>query len=173
MASKTLGRPSSLNDEVQKKIVDALKDGNYADISARAAGIDPRTYHRWMERGQNDENADEDTPFREFRRQVLEASATAETEAVGLLRKGMGDDWRAVMPWLQARFPDRWRPRDDKKVEISGEVAVGVGVLGGGQQPIQIPGSTRRDAARQLLLAAAEELAAEDPEIPDAEVVDE
>lgn len=51
------GRPGKLTPEVQEKILEAIRDGNYYEAACAYAGITYRTFRYWMERGE--EEADE------------------------------------------------------------------------------------------------------------------
>jgi hypothetical protein len=58
------GRPRSLTDEVQARIVEMLAAGNYLTMACTAAGITIRTYHHWRRRWlDNDPDA---LPYGEF-----------------------------------------------------------------------------------------------------------
>jgi hypothetical protein len=65
-----VARPTKLTLEVQAAIVEALKAGNYAEDAAVHAGIEPRTYYRWMKRGESGRGA-----FGQFCQAIREAEA--------------------------------------------------------------------------------------------------
>jgi len=99
-----MGRPSKLTPEVQKKIVDAIKLGSYAEVAAALAGVHPGTYYRWMQLGE----AASSGKYYEFRESVKEANAFSEAYAIAMVRKAMPENWQAAMTYLERRFPDRW-----------------------------------------------------------------
>jgi hypothetical protein len=138
-----VARPSKLSAQVTDRVVQAVRAGNYADAACQAAGISPSTYYRWMSRGAQ-EPASEYAAFREA---VLRAEAEAEVYAVAILRRAMGEDWRAAMAYLERRHPTRWRAHHQTEL---------VGKDGG---PIQTQHSTL-DLARlsDAELATLEEL---------------
>jgi transposase len=109
-----MARPTKLTPTVEKKIVDAIRAGNYAKVAAECAGISERTYDDWLQRGESG-----DAPFSEFARAVARASAEAEVEAVALICKAMHEDWRAALEYLKRRHPERWQDRS--KTELSGK----------------------------------------------------
>lgn len=109
-----MGRPTKLTTEVQDRIIQALKAGNYIETAAEYAGIGKTTFYRWMEQG---EQASQGI-YREFRDAVMRARAEAEARSVALIQKAAPDDWRAAAWWLERAFPDRWGPR--QKLEHSG-----------------------------------------------------
>ena len=50
-ANYRTGRPTKLTPDLQAKIVEALKAGNYAEVAARHVGIASSTFYDWMKRG--------------------------------------------------------------------------------------------------------------------------
>jgi hypothetical protein len=100
-----VARPSKLSAEVTDRVVQAVRAGNYADAACQAAGISPSTYYRWMSRGAQEPGSE----YARFREDVLRAEAEAEVYAVAILRRAMGEDWRAAMAYLERRHPTRWR----------------------------------------------------------------
>ena len=70
-----------------------------------AAGISSSTYYRWMSRGAQEPGSE----YAAFRDAVLRAEAEAEVHAVAILRRAMGEDWRAAIAYLERRHPHRWR----------------------------------------------------------------
>ena len=109
-----MGRPTKLSDEVRERIVQAIRAGNYADAAAQSAGISPSTYYRWMARGEQEASG----AFHAFREAVVRAEAEAEVHAVAIVRRAMGDDWRAAVAYLERRYPARWRRR--QTTELTG-----------------------------------------------------
>lgn len=143
------GRPTKLNDAVQKLIVDAIRNGNYVEVAVRAAGIDPTTYYRWMETGEADNEADKDTPHRAFREAVLHASAAAEADVVQILRDAMPEDWRAAVEWLKRRHRDRWR--DSRGLEVDANVTAKAELEVVHNKPVLvIPAPERREQIAQI-----------------------
>ena len=107
-----MARPSKIHDEeLTAKIVGLLRAGNYLATAARAAGVDPSTVYRWIERGEADEEHDADSPFCRFA--ALARVARAEAEAVRVQRiqmAGQQGDWKADAWWLERAHPKEWGP---------------------------------------------------------------
>lgn len=104
-----MARPSKRTPEVEKRIMDALAAGNTRRASALYAGIDQRTFERWMNR-----NA-------AFAEAVENAEARAEVGHVLNIRKAAGDGvWTASAWWLERRRHQDWGRRD--KIEIINSV---------------------------------------------------
>jgi transposase len=120
------GRPSKLTPERHEKIVDLVKSGVPIETAAAAAGIDQRTYYYWVGIGKTvhtnwgpdpDQWPIELTPYEKrcahFFHAVRIANAEAEATAIIHVRTAMPKHWQAAMAWLERRYPDRWRRRDE------------------------------------------------------------
>lgn len=121
-----MGRHTKLTAAVQDKIVSAIASGNYQEIAARYAGIDPATFYRWMERGASDDAPDN---FRKFREAVESAKAQAEVRSVALIQRAAQDGtWQAAAWYLERSAPARWSRYG--RVEVSGPA--------GGPVPVEV-----------------------------------
>jgi len=101
-------RRTDLTPAVQKRIVDAIKGGNYYEAAAAAGGVDYATFRRWMVRGEDED----DGLYRAFRDAVIEAEAEAEVDIVKQWRSAIPQDWKAARDFLARRQPKRWGPRE-------------------------------------------------------------
>jgi len=105
-----VGRPSKLTDELEQKLCNALRAGNYLEVAARYAGVSRSSVHRWL--AQAAEGA-ADPRLKQFAEAVSKAEADAEIHAVGVVRKAINQgDSRAAFGYLERRHPERWRRRD-------------------------------------------------------------
>ena len=100
----TLGRPSKFTEETRKKILWALRLGNYRKTAAEYAGISERTLGDWLLQG----SEQEDTDFADFRKDVLEAEQAAEVRALGVIQQAANRDWKAAAWYLERKFPQRY-----------------------------------------------------------------
>lgn len=100
---RKLGRPGKLTPELQESIVQGIKAGNYAEVSARNSGIAPTTFFRWMQQG-------EDRPglYRKFRESIRNAEAFSEARAVAIVANGMLADPKHAEWYLERKHPNRW-----------------------------------------------------------------
>lgn len=105
-----MGRPTSLDDLVQKRICDAARRGNSRECSAVLGGIDPRTVRGWIRRARDDEE-----PFASFFSALQKAEREAEDEMVQLIRGG-AERWQAAAWWLERRRRNTWRRPAQEKV---------------------------------------------------------
>lgn len=125
-----MGRPTKLNDQTHEAIVTAVRNGNYVETAAQAAGIDPATFYRWMERGEADIENDVASPFREFCEAVEKAKAESEKIDLDLIAKAAGEgNWQAAAWRLERRFKDKWGRNDKMKIEHAGSIGRDVEVL--------------------------------------------
>lgn len=140
------GRPSKLTDDVAQRILDAVLEGAYLETAAQAAGVSPRTLHRWVERGADAEaraleqfgdTPDEpeleelyehldprDWPYLDFRHALKSTEAFAELELLRKVSNKIGDrPWQAYMTILERRHPSRW----GRRMEVKHDGAVDLG----------------------------------------------
>ena len=110
-----MGRPTKLTPEVQERIVQALRAGNYQETAAAYAGIGESTFYEWMERGRDEPGS----VYSEFVEAVTKAKADAEVRDVALIDKAATDgSWQAAAWKLERKFPHRWGRVN--RTEISG-----------------------------------------------------
>jgi hypothetical protein len=104
-----MGRPTKLTPELQKKIVKLVRDGNYFETAAQAAGIAKSTLYDWLKRGEAGEE-----PFAEFSNALKKAEAEAEVDVVATIRAGLRDapQWQSAMTFAERRWASRYARRD-------------------------------------------------------------
>lgn len=110
------GRPSKLTPQVKKKLLDAIRAGNYYEPACMYAGISYRSFRRWMDKGEKAKSGE----FWQFCQEVKQAEAEAEARVVAMWQKQIPDSWQAARDFLERRYPDRWGRRE--KIDLSGEV---------------------------------------------------
>jgi transposase len=115
-AVKKPGPKTSLTPEMQGRVIDAIRAGNYLDTAAAYAGIHRSTLHDWLKRGRS-KNPEE--PFASFVEAVEEAMGKAETRFVALIAEAAQTTWTAAAWWLERRYPDRWGRRE--RIEHTGK----------------------------------------------------
>lgn len=99
------GRPTLLTPEVQKKIIETIRAGNYKHIAAQAAGIHRDTLNGWELRA-----AKGDEPYKSFSDELKKAEAEAEITLLETVKTG-GDGWQSKAWMLERRFASRWCAR--------------------------------------------------------------
>lgn len=115
------GRPSKFTPEIKKKLLDAIRAGNYYEPACAYAGIDYSTFRNWMKKGEKAKKG----VFLEFFQEVRQAEAEAEARMVLLWQKQMPENWPAIRDFLERRYPERWGRRSvdvSMKQEVSGQV---------------------------------------------------
>jgi hypothetical protein len=103
-----MARPSKLTPEVEKKIIDAIRTGNYYEAACAYAGINYTTFYRWMEKGEKAKSG----KFCKFCKAVKQAEGDAEARIVYQWASKTPEDWRAAQAFLERRYPERWGKKD-------------------------------------------------------------
>jgi transposase len=143
------GRRTKLTPALQKKLVAAIRAGNYMEAACKAARIGVSTFFRWMERGEKASAGQ----FREFWEAIRLAESVAEMVAVAKWQKHIPDSWQAAKEFLARRFPERWAAQDKLTIvqkalrEVEGMtyaelVAEAGDTLEEGDSPQEAPGNT-------------------------------
>ncbi len=81
-----------MTPEVRRKVLVAIRAGNYREVAARAAGINPSTLRAYVKR--KDEEA------QEFLAAIHEAESDVEIELVGAVKRFAAGDMRAATWYL-------------------------------------------------------------------------
>lgn len=131
-----MARPTKLNAEIQKRITDTIRAGNYIETAAVFAGISKPALYDWLKRGARErarrakgEPANRaEGKFLRFSNAVEEAQAEAEIRDVFSITNAAKDNWQAAAWRLERKFPDRWG-RKKLDIEHSGAVDTGTGQL--------------------------------------------
>jgi hypothetical protein len=105
---------TSLNEETEAIILEAIRSGNYKSVACAKAGIHRDTLNGWELRAENGEE-----PFRSFVEKLREAEADAETKLLSEIRCAQpgvpgvsgADIWTAKAWILERRWPKRWAAR--------------------------------------------------------------
>jgi transposase len=111
------GRPCKLTPEVHTAIVERMRNGSFLEHAARLSGVHPVTVWRWLEQG-DEEGAPE--PYASFATDFRRAEAEAEENAKEQLRTWGGVEWKATLAFLERRFPDRWGPKSEQRIQHEG-----------------------------------------------------
>lgn len=92
---RTPGRPTLLNADVQKRLLEAVRLGVPVKTAAEHAGIHPNTFYRWMARGFSEHESiangqdplEEEAQFLDLYKLVSEGRAEAAVRNVALIQK--------------------------------------------------------------------------------------
>lgn len=129
MARDKGGRPSKLTPDVKRRLMEAIRLGNYLYAACAFAGISIQTFHNWMDKGEKAKSGE----YLEFFDEVTRAQAEAETRMVTLWQRQIPEDWKAARDFLARRFPERWAPREKKEItgKDGGAIEVDIAELRG------------------------------------------
>ena len=114
------GRPTKLTPELQARICEAIRAGNYVHIAANFGGIDETTYHRWRARGAREKRG----PYRAFHLAMKKAERDAEVALVAIWRKHALKCWQAAASLLERRYPQRWARHQVVEARVEEELRV-------------------------------------------------
>jgi len=121
------GRPTVLTDDVQDRIIAAVRAGSYLDDAAAYAGIARQTLWRWLSDGRtaqdkhdnNEKLTDREQLLLEFCNAVEKARADAVIRNVGIIQQAAQDgSWQASAWYLERTNPRKWGRHET--VEITG-----------------------------------------------------
>lgn len=100
-----MGRPTSLNPDVQERLLEAFRLGQTSiATAAHYAGISEATYHNWMKRGREG-----DERYLEFFEAIEKARADAVMINLGVIRKAAASgQWQAAAWWLERVLPEQY-----------------------------------------------------------------
>lgn len=112
-----VGRETKLDDLVEKRICDALRDGHSYAAAARAGGIHEDTLHYWRERGRKGEPR-----YSEFSERIERADQEAEDRCVQVLKDALSSPDKKLATdtawkWLARRRPQQWAERKPEPEE--------------------------------------------------------
>ena len=97
------GRPTAFNMAVLRAIVREIRRGAFDWVAAEAAGIDRRTFYRWMKRGEQG-----DEPFAGLKAQVDQARARTRIGAEQRVRDEHPLAWLRLGPGRERRGAPGW-----------------------------------------------------------------
>jgi hypothetical protein len=107
-----VARPEKLTPEVQQKIVDSLRMGNYIETASAYAGINKTTLYDWLKRGARENRG----KYRVFSNAVEKAMAEAEMRDVALIAQAAKENWQAAAWRLERKYPARWGRKTQHEV---------------------------------------------------------
>lgn len=143
------GPKSKLTPEIEAILCQAIRAGNYAEIAASYADIDPHTFGKWLHQGQDDVQGNRQTASARLYLAVKRAEADAEVRAVASVASAFPKSWQAAMTFLERKYPHRWGRRDRTEHTVTGSVEARVAFY--------LPDNKRQDVIREAQAAIAEE----------------
>ena len=101
------GRPTKLDAETARRLIELVRAGSYAVTAAAACGINRATYFRWLNRGEKQTRG----PYRDLHDAIKRAEAECELRCLMHINKAALGDWRANAWLLERRWPARYGPQ--------------------------------------------------------------
>ena len=113
-------RPTKLTPEVSAKILEAIGAGNTLPTASEYAGLYRETLRAWMDRGEKEADAGEETVFSRLFRLIRQKMAETVARNVALIQKAGGNPqtWTAAAWWLERRHPEDWG-KPPERLEVS------------------------------------------------------
>lgn len=102
-----MARPLTLTPEVEARILDALRQGNYRSAACKAAGIDWGCMRNWIRKGNRGE-----APYAAFVAKLKEAEGESESALVTTIRTAAEKHWAAAAWLLERKYAPKWGKRD-------------------------------------------------------------
>ena len=101
-----------LTESIANRLVDLVRRGNFLAVACKACGVTPSQLHKWLERGHSG-----DSHYRDFALRLHAAQAEAEIDLVETLNEAASRDWKAAAWKLERKYPDRYGPRLEARIE--------------------------------------------------------
>lgn len=121
-----MARPTKLNADTHKAIVDALTIGATYKDAAESAGVRYHTFLNWMERGSNAKSG----KFFKFFNDAEQAMAIARLNYTRTFQKAaIAGDWRAAESFLKRRDPKNWGDKQAIDHTTDGEKIKGYAII--------------------------------------------
>ena len=102
-----MGKPLTLTAEVEERIIEALRQGNYRSAACKAAGIDWGCMRNWIRKGNRGEE-----PYAAFVARCKEAEGESEAALVASIRSHAEKHWVAAAWLLERKYAPKWGKRD-------------------------------------------------------------
>lgn len=117
---RPIGRETKLTPEVQARIVEALRAGNYVEVACAYGGITRQTYSQWI--AKSELPGPRQRAYAAFRAAAEKARSDAEIRNVAMIQRAAQDvrTWQAAAWWLERSFPSRWGRVNRTSLELSG-----------------------------------------------------
>lgn len=108
---------------VAEAIIESVREGNYLEPSAEAAGVSRKTVYEWVSRGEGTDDRSADPVYVDFAQRYRQAQAEAEQKMVRALSAAAVEDWRAAEAWLKRARPERWTERQQVQHDVGPSLA--------------------------------------------------
>lgn len=115
MTESKIGRPVLLNPELQDRICEQVRNGNYIETASAFVGVAKSTLYEWLKKGARESEG----IYHEFSNAVGVAMAEAEIRDVNAITTASANgNWQASAWRLERKDPKKWGRRDHLTAEI-------------------------------------------------------
>jgi hypothetical protein len=98
------GRPSKLTPELQERILEYIRKGAFIERACQLVGIDQRTYHYWMERGERDSTGE----YFQFFQAATQARAQVQQVCIDIVLNDAPKNPESAKWFLERSFWSEW-----------------------------------------------------------------
>jgi hypothetical protein len=112
LTSSPIGRPTKLQPDRVRKLLDSVRIGLPITPAAWAAGLDEGTVRDWISRGEADTEAGRITAHAVFLRALKDAEGQAVAYCASKLATAANNDWQRWAWMLERRWPEWFARRD-------------------------------------------------------------
>lgn len=102
-----MAKPLSLTPEVEERILDALREGNYRTAACKAAGVEYGTFRHWIRLANQGQE-----PYSAFSARCKEAEGESEAALVSTIRRAANQHWTAAAWLLERKYAPKWGKRE-------------------------------------------------------------
>jgi hypothetical protein len=106
-----VGRKSKLTPELQETILGYIREGAFLDRACQLSGIGARTYHDWIERGEQDAAEGKDTEFSQFSHAATQARAQVQQVCISIILNDAPKNPESAKWFLERSFWTEWGKR--------------------------------------------------------------
>jgi hypothetical protein len=95
-----LDKPKKFTADIIKKLLDAIRDGNFRITACQIACISQKTLCQWLK--------NPDDKYQKFKEDLIRTEANVESECVKVILEAGKNDPKWTSWYLERKFPDRW-----------------------------------------------------------------
>lgn len=105
-----VGHPTTLTLEIVEALCTYLRDGGFIQTALAGEGIGHSTYYTWIDLGERDKFAGNESIYTQFMDMIKKAETVAEMASIQRIQEG-GLGWQGSAWFAERRFPSRWGNR--------------------------------------------------------------
>ena len=136
-----MGRPNGITEELIAQFAHEIEEGLTVEYACDLLYVPQSTYHKWMERGEEDEWLGVESDYRAFMEAIKNAYAKFIKASRDRIRQG-ANGWQGTAWWLE-RTNARFMPKQQIQADEDGKVTVVIGGKAKGPVPAKPPNARK------------------------------